>query len=495
MRSAARRLPFELAWERLVPSGPLIVFVLVFARLLATPLALLNDPDTYLHIAAGRWMLAHRALPLHDPFSHSMAGAAWLPGEWLAQIALAVVYDAAGWGGVILITAATVALGVALLAHFLLSRLDPLPALIAAGAAAALLLPHTLARPHALALPLLVLWSGSVLAARDEGSGPPFRVLPTMVLWANLHASFMFGLALAAFLAAEAVLSPAPGRTRRAEALRWGPFAAAALAAALVTPFGTAGLVQPIRLVGMPALQTGFIEWLSPDFHHAPALELWLLGVLFVGFASGVRLPAMRLVLLLGLVHMALQHVRHADLLAVVAPLAVAAALGRRLTELGPPVEASPILRWSLRLAGPSALPAVALSAALGVLMALPLMLRPVIRGDDAATPGAALAAAQRLGLGGPVFNSESFGGYLAFRGVPTFIDGRIEMYGNDFLARDIKAERGDEASLEAILSRHHIAWALLLPDSGAARLMRHLPGWRPAYADAHAVVFRRGGD
>jgi hypothetical protein len=36
-------------------------------------MALLNDPDTYLHIAAGRWMLA-TALPVHDPFSHSFAG-------------------------------------------------------------------------------------------------------------------------------------------------------------------------------------------------------------------------------------------------------------------------------------------------------------------------------------------------------------------------------------------------------------------------------------
>ena len=59
-------------------------------------MALLNDPDTYLHIAAGRWMLAHAALPVHDPFSHSLAGATWVPHEWLAEIILAVVYDLAG---------------------------------------------------------------------------------------------------------------------------------------------------------------------------------------------------------------------------------------------------------------------------------------------------------------------------------------------------------------------------------------------------------------
>ncbi len=71
----------------------------------------------------------------------------------------------------------------------------------------------------------------------------------------------------------------------------------------------------------------------------------------------------------------------------------------------------------------------------------MPTALRPIVRGDDAVTPGAALAAATRLGLSGPVFNSEGFGGFLIFRGVPTFIDGRIEMYGNDFLAKDYEAE------------------------------------------------------
>ena len=81
----------------------------MFGRLLAARMALLDDPDTYLHIAAGNWILAHWALPLHDPFSHTMPGARWISSEWLAQIILAAVYDAFGWGGVIMLTAASVA--------------------------------------------------------------------------------------------------------------------------------------------------------------------------------------------------------------------------------------------------------------------------------------------------------------------------------------------------------------------------------------------------
>lgn len=495
-QSAANRLAGEVLWHRLIPSLLLLVGLLAFGRLLAERMALLNDPDTYLHIAAGSWMLRHGALPLSDPFSHSLAGAPWVASEWLAEIVLALAYDHFGWSGVILLAAAGAAIAMMLLAHFLLRRLEPLPALIAAVAAAALLQPHILARPHVLALPCLVAWCGLLLAARDADRPPPFAALPIMALWANLHGSFLFGLALAGFLGVEAALWPPPGRSRPAEALRWGAFVAAALAAALVTPWGVAHIVQPIRLTLMPTLQATFAEWLSPDFTKSPALEMWMLGLIFIGYATGLRLPLARLVLLLGLVHMTLQHARHGDLLAIVAPLAVAAPLGRRLVALTA-TQAGAQARSRLglflaELAQPPALPAVVVALAVAAALAAPTALRPVVRGDDAVTPGAALQAAERHGLAGPVFNSEAFGGYLIFRGVRPFIDGRVEMYGDHFLKRDFQAENGNEAVLADLLSRYHIAWTLLRPDAGAVLVMDHLPGWQQVYADAHAVIHRR---
>lgn len=490
LRSDNRR-PRDFAWDRLIPPWPLIVGLVVFGRLLVDRMSLLVDPDTYLHIAAGNWILAHWALPVHDPFSHTMPGASWISSEWLAQTILAAVYDGFGWGGVIILTAASVALAATLLMHFLQQRLAPAAALIAAVAAAALLQAHALARPHVLALPLLVLWSGLLLGARDADRPPPLAALAVMVLWANLHASFMFGLALAAFLGGEAVLQAEAGRSRWLAGRRWAAFLLAAVVAALLTPHGVAGLVQPFRLSQMPALQTTFAEWLSPDFQKSPALEMWILGALLIGFGSGVRLPPTRLLLLLGLVHVTLQHARHGDLLAIVAPLALAAPLGRALADRIAQQPPSRLLSWTSRLARPPGVAAAALTLALAVVLALPTALHPIER-DDAETPAAALAAATRLGLSGPVFNSERFGGYLIFRGVPSFIDGRVEMYGNDFLAKDYQAERGDAAALEELLARYHIAWTLLLPEAGAVGVLDRLAGWERVYADKRAVIHRR---
>jgi hypothetical protein len=473
---------------RLIPSWPLLVALLAFGRALAQPGALLHDPDTYLHIAAGHWMLAHRALPGHDPFSYTFAGAKWVAHEWLAEIVLAAVYDVAGWSGLVLLTVACFAISLALLTRFLLRWAEPFSALIAVALAASLVESHLLARPHILALPLLVLWSGMLFAARDTGAAPPFRLLPVMALWANLHDSYMFGLLLACYLAAEAVLAG----PRPLEARRWGLFAVLSLMAALATPNGIAGLVQPFRLMAMPALQSSFIEWRSPDFQDFQPLEIMLLGLIALGLATGVKLPWTRVLVLVGLCHLALAHTRHADLLGLVGPLALAGSLGPQLAACIRAAPLSAVSRAAVRLAQPAVLPAVALGFALAVAMSLPLLLRPIVRTEDAVTPASALAAAARLGLSGHVFNSEGFGGYLVFRGVPTFIDGRIELYGNAFLAHYLDAVNGDPRSLADLLHRWNIAWALLEPQQAALGGLDHLPGWRRAYGDEHAIIYAR---
>jgi hypothetical protein len=109
--------------------------------------------------------------------------------------------------------------------------------------------------------------------------------------------------------------------------------------------------------------------------------------------------------------------------------------------------------------------------------------------GDPAAS---ALAAAARTRLDGPVFNAEGFGGYLTFRGIPSFIDGRAELYGNAFLDQYLAAEGGSEQALAALLDAYGITWTLLAPQQGAVARVDALPGWRRVYADAIAVVHVR---
>jgi hypothetical protein len=72
----------------------LLFGLLVFSvAIFALPRAFLIDPDTYWHIATGKWMLTERAFPRHEIFSHTAAGQPWVNIEWLAQIILFSIYD------------------------------------------------------------------------------------------------------------------------------------------------------------------------------------------------------------------------------------------------------------------------------------------------------------------------------------------------------------------------------------------------------------------
>jgi hypothetical protein len=148
----------------------------------------------------------------------------------------------------------------------------------------------------------------------------------------------------------------------------------------------------------MPALQASFVEWMSPNFQSFQPLEVWLLGAIALGFTTGIKLPALRVLLLLALCHMALAHVRHAELLGLVGPLAVGASLGSQISARLGAAPLSSLGRGFARLAAPSQLPATALALALAVAIALPSVLQPIRRGDDRITPASALAAAARSG-------------------------------------------------------------------------------------------------
>lgn len=67
-----------IAWH--LPPFPLLVALLAYAIVLFTP-AVLNDADTYWHVASGDWILDHRAVPLSDPFSFTVPGRTWVAHE------------------------------------------------------------------------------------------------------------------------------------------------------------------------------------------------------------------------------------------------------------------------------------------------------------------------------------------------------------------------------------------------------------------------------
>ncbi|WP_024576396.1 MULTISPECIES: hypothetical protein [unclassified Afipia] len=457
----------------------LVTGVCVYAGLLALGDRMLADPDTFWQIKVGQWILDNGAVPRTDIFSFTMQGQPWISTQWLAQACYALAFSTAGWGGPVVLTAASIATAFALLAWFLARRLDKSVVLVLLMAAVAIASPHFLVRPHALAMPVMVAWVAGLIAAADRGVAPSLWLLPLMTLWANLHGSFVFGLVLVGAIALDALMNVE--RPARAPLLmRWFVFGLIALAASCITPYGWNSLLAARNILNLGAALSMITEWRPADFTRFGAFE----GVLLLGLGAilfkGLKLPLMRIVLTLGLLHMALASVRNAAVLALLLPIVLAAPLAARFGQAA--ILPTNGTRPRSMVAVAALVPVIAITAF------------AIATGRYTPPSGIAPAVAALKDRGvSRVLNDYDFGGYLIWSGVPVAIDGRTELYGERFMVdldRAMMLKNPDV--LFDMLKSQRIDATLLWRRTPAAQLFDHVDGWKKVFADDNVVAHVR---
>jgi hypothetical protein len=92
----------------------------------------------------------------------------------------------------------------------------------------------------------------------------------------------------------------------------------------------------------------------------------------------------------------------------------------------------------------------------------------------------------------GKLFNSYNWGGYLSLfaPAYPVFVDGRTDVYGDEFLTQDYYRTAVGAPGWQETLARYDIGVVLVEPQTGLAYALRDTPGWRVAYEDDLAVLF-----
>src|SRR5262249_40905390 len=107
------------------------------------------------------------------------------------------------------------------------------------------------------------------------------------------------------------------------------------LIAACVTPYGPEPILVAWRIFGLGQILQIINEWQPQDFSRIGAFELCLL--LGLGFAlyRGIVLPPLRILMLLGLLHLGLSQGRHVDVLGLLTPLVLAQPLARQFGWAG----------------------------------------------------------------------------------------------------------------------------------------------------------------
>jgi hypothetical protein len=447
---------------------------LVVLLAVAASLTPIGSYDYWWHLATGRLILEHGAIPHADPFSFTSFGTEWVDHEWLFQILAYLTHSSFGPGALILIKIGCV---LALLPLFAghLRRTGHGPS----GTSAILVLTLLGAwfrfqvRPEMATLVLVPLILHLALRARETGRLAPLLVIPPLcALGANLHVGIILApallfLGLILHLLARVVpalpgFPEAPVGGGAGFEKRLAAISVAASVCIAINPYGFRIYAVPFELSRLLAsLPWPNLEWARPAPADFPLFYLTLAGVVAIVLAARKRVDPLATPALLVLGVLSLMHLRNIGLFFLLLPHGI-----------GGPARA---LINSLRRSAAKVLPSGRrvrvgfVGAAVLVAVAIPLLavLPPrVTWGFGVASqnaPSEAVDFLERQGIDGRLYNDIRFGGYLIWRRgpkAPVFIDGRNEVYAD--LLHDIAGALDSGAAWENLLSRHRIEAALL---------------------------------
>lgn len=450
----------------------------------------ISDYDFWWHVALGRQVadaLSHGSLALPDTFSYTASGAPQMRLEWLGDLVLHGAFDAFGFAGV----DALMALLLAGTAVFLsLAVVESLPAehrpfrLPTVGITLSVFFAcvrfRVYPRPALFTWLFLAAFIWLLAAYRARGRWTWLvPLLPLAAVWSNTSKGAVYGLfAVGAFAVASAF-------SRRLDRPLW--LACAGVAAALLAnPDGPRSLTIffEYRSALTAPVKLGEFQPLSPMMFmgegavHMLGFVVTLLLSIAALVAGGWRRQPATFLLAGALAAQTFLAVRMADLFAVTAAVPVALAV------------AAALRRW-----GPARIGAVAVAASLALILASQRAYAFGASFKATHAPAGALEFLRREGIGGRVFNSYPYGGYLASQGIPVFVDGRGgTVYTPEFLAAYLKAIHDREA-WDELDARWGFTSAVLEYDlrSLGRHFPRHLsenPAWALVYWDDHSAVF-----
>jgi len=271
--------------------------ILLFVVLALAALVPLRNYDLFWHLATGRWIVEHHALPADDPFAVASDRGAWINDEWLFDVIAYPLEKAIGFGGLTILRALFFA------ALFAFATKDWIVGAIAFAGANSLLD----FRPASFAAGFVAVGIG--IARR---SWIAFAVLTA--IWINVHPS--------------ALLAPLIMLVMT----RSIPRTLASCAALFVNPYGWRAIAAPISVNAL-ATSGAFV---NAEWQRSSPL---VFPILYITIIAGVVLLWKRseIVLFAILALLAVLHVRHQ-------PLYFAA-----LPVLLPPIEWT--WKWPARVA------------------------------------------------------------------------------------------------------------------------------------------------
>ncbi len=450
-------------------------FVLFGFRLGVRPI---GDNSMLTHVRTGIDMVRGLGIPRVDPYSFTAPGHDWVVQSWLPEWTYGWAYRLGGFRLVVLEQAVVIAL-LAWLVVRLVRAGSPLRtafgALIVVGIGA----PFWSPRPLLFGAVCMALAVTIVESRRSH-----WWLVPVVWLWVSSHGSFPLGLA---WLAARAVGEAFDWRAWPRDAIRYVGGFVVGLVVAVVNPLGAKLLAFPFTLGDKRQTFERIVEWMSPDFQHAPARVALIFLVLALLLLVRARLSWRDVVPVVAFMAAGLLAVRNLPIAAVV----LAPVLGRVLKRPDslPPLPPVPASRERLNRVFAVALVAAFVVFGLSIRTNDPLRLSGYpIAATDFLEESGLLAAPHRLA------HLDFVGNYFELRfgrRVKVFIDDRYDMYPVE-VSQDYSNLLRGRPQWQAILQARQIDVVLWDRDLPLTSLLKSTGQWLEIFADGDWVVLRR---
>lgn len=483
------------------------VTMLVAGVAVAVSMFHVADSDLFWHLRTGERIL-EEGLSRAEVYSYTSQQEIFHNHEWLAEVIAAALYRGGGFD--LLVAAKAAAAGALMILLTVAARRRGVSGLaipVSLLYAIVLVRFRLYVRPELLSL--LFLPVVDILAQRylQRGSRPLLVAFPVIAaVWANLHPGVLVGIAV---IGAHGLGAAIDNALRREPANHSGQplllvaAAVTSIPATFLNPYGPAIFTPLVKIYSSETIANASVrEWQPPVVDSFLLFYILIAAVMALLLLTARQITACDALLYLGTGFMALTSLRYVGIFAVVSAPILARHLHWALIWLRPHVrDAAPnfakILSPPIR-AGVVSVVALWLGATLlsnheSIFHLDQSRLYRFGTGlDNSSAPIETVEVLEAHQLGGPVYNSWAFGGYLIWRSWPrlqVFLDGR------DFMQIELIDELGKSTAAE-ILERYRIRTALVaFDDERFSRELLRNDQYRLLAFDDRAMLFADRND
>jgi hypothetical protein len=496
--------------QKNLPAAPRIValFLLfatagVFEARNLTSLSALTNADIWWHLRTGIWILQNHALPHAGLFSQS-PDSHWIAASWVYDLKLAIWYKLLGLASIPVFSISFKA-ALAVITFLLAGgrRGNFWPAVVV-SAITQYILASVPATPLYCSVVLFELELLLLLKSRRDSSVSPLFWLPLLFLmWANVDPHFIYGLVLLAlFLAALAAERWLPvtemrqsdgegcssdKKNRTPDHLLTKNLAGVAAVSVLATLF-TPYFYHPYGVFFSTAFSGAnpyLPDYRAPGFRQPQDYALLLFGM-SAFLALGLRRSRDPFLISLLASSAALSFHSERDLWLVV--MAASAVMGKTIVG-AEPAGAKVKQDQHLLIAVGATIVILALASAI----LIPHRPEALLAKTSQSYPVAAADYIREHHLPQPLFNAFEWGGFLTWYlpEYPVAIDGRIDLYGDDFIVGYSKVMNVEARHIDFPAMAN--AATIVLPRSAImAQALSSLPAYKVAYSDNVATVLTK---